>query len=175
MSKNIRLATEADSQQAASAYRASRRGAFANLIPEDAVLPRTEAEDVQRWCDFVTAADGLMFVAVEEGTVVGIAALELGDVAELGALYVDPEWQGKGIGSSLLRRTLSAAPGSHSSVITWVLAANQEAKSFFLRHGGWLDGGVEIRSVGSARLVMQRIRFELPSAQVTNGGPDGRA
>jgi hypothetical protein len=58
-------------------------------------------------------------------------------------------------------KVLAAAAPTYPEVIAWILASNRRAKDFFIARGGWLDGGTEIRSIGSqaAQLVMQRIRF----------------
>jgi hypothetical protein len=171
LSISVRLARADEAEAVASAYRASREEAFSGLIPSAAVLPRTYADDVRRWREFADSDDGLLFVAESQGDILGLAALEhSGPLAELGALYVQPSSYRNGAGSALLSMTLSAAADSYAEVIAWVLASNQRAKDFFLSRGGWLDGGTEIRSINdSAKLVMQRIRF-----QVGTQGPGGR-
>jgi GNAT superfamily N-acetyltransferase len=156
-----RAATIGDIAEAVAAYRASRQAAFTDLIPKEAVLPRTHDQDIARWQEFAAAPDGRLFVADLGFIVAGLAALEYETgQAELGALYVHPEYHRTGAGSALLNAVLSAAQADgHSEVIGWVLAANQSAKKFFLARGGWLDGGVEIRTAGPTKITMQRVRF----------------
>jgi N-acetylglutamate synthase-like GNAT family acetyltransferase len=159
---SIRLANRGDADAIASAYRESRREAFTGLIPAEAVLPRTRDDDVRRWREFAESAAGKLFVAESHGAILGVAALEYaGSTAELGALYVHPSAYRNGAGSALLQEVLAAAAPTYPEVIAWILASNRRAKDFFIARGGWLDGGTEIRSIGSqaAQLVMQRIRF----------------
>lgn len=164
LTMHVRSASAADICRVVTVYRASRREAFRDLVPAEAVLPRIFEEDVKRWSQFAEVGNGHLFVGEISSQIIGMAALEYcGPVAELGALYVHPLLYRAGAGSALLWAALSAARAdSHQQLCAWVLATNQPAKSFFLARGGWLDGGVEIRqSAQSAKLTMQRIRFNV--------------
>ena len=55
-----------------------------------------------------------LFVAEEEGEVIGFAnfsPVRLQNEAELGAIYLLPDQQGKGIGSALLQKGIKALNG----------------------------------------------------------------
>lgn len=160
---DVRTAEAADIAEAVAAYRAARADAFTGLIPDEAVLPRTRDGDVARWAGFADDLDGRLLIADLRGTVIGLAAVEnLGGQAELGALYVHPAHQRSGAGTALLSASADQARArGHATMTTWVLATNQAAKRFFLARGGWLDGGVEIRQAGEAKLTMQRLRFNV--------------
>ncbi|WP_068875488.1 MULTISPECIES: GNAT family N-acetyltransferase [unclassified Phenylobacterium] len=92
--------------------------------------------------DFLAAArDEEIFVAVEAGRIVGIAALYRPQ-AFLHSLYVTE--RGRGIGKALLRYVMAAAGGSLSLKCQ---AANKGAQAFYAREGfrcieAGEDGGV---------------------------------
>ncbi|MBJ7412388.1 MAG: GNAT family N-acetyltransferase [Phenylobacterium sp.] len=92
--------------------------------------------------DFLAAArDEEIFVAVEGGRIVGLAALYRPQ-AFLHSLYVTE--RGRGIGKALLRHVLAAAGGNLSLKCQ---AANKGAQAFYAREGfrcieAGEDGGV---------------------------------
>lgn len=91
-------------------------------------LPRTHTDEQTRnWLAEVVVHQRV-HVATVAGTVVGFAAAE---ECWLHHLYVDPAWQGRGIGTALLR---TACDGS-DRVQLWVFQANDGARRFYERHG----------------------------------------
>jgi predicted N-acetyltransferase YhbS len=102
-----------------------------------------------------TAADGLSFVAVDGGRVVGTVRLwqvMAGNLAGagrpvllLGPLAVDPAYRNRGIGSALMRRAMRDAQRGHSAVLL-VGDASYYARFGFSndKTGGlWLGGPYE--------------------------------
>src|SRR5688500_11618656 len=75
------------------------------------------------------------WVAEADGATVGAGFAVLRDAAwYLGGLHVLPGWQGQGIGTELLRRTLTGTgPGTTLSVLTDAL--NQDSNGLYLRFG----------------------------------------
>lgn len=76
-----------------------------------------------------------LFVAEEEGEVIGFAnfsPVRLQNEAELGAIYLLPDQQGKGIGSALLQRGLTVLKGIRKLYIH-VEAANEKENVFMKR------------------------------------------
>ena len=76
-----------------------------------------------------------LFVAEEEGEVIGFAnfsPVRLQNEAELGAIYLLPDQQGKGIGSALLQKGLTVLKEIRKLYIH-VEAANEKGKRFMKR------------------------------------------
>lgn len=123
--------------------------AYRILLPDD-YLNRLRPEDRASTYDFATA-DPLKprtIVAAEKEQILGFATTapsrqpDLPKHGELCALYVDPEWWGRGIGAALVSaaRTSLIALGSRSAFL-WVLEGNARADRFY-RIDQWLPDGV---------------------------------
>jgi ribosomal protein S18 acetylase RimI-like enzyme len=70
-----------------------------------------------------------VWVAVEDGVVVGLLAL---GPAEVDLLYVDPPRQGQGIGTTLLDRAKELRPGGFT---LYTHQRNERARAFYERRG----------------------------------------
>ncbi|KFM99348.1 GNAT family N-acetyltransferase [Bacillus clarus] len=78
-----------------------------------------------------------LFVAEVEGEVIGFAnfsPIRLQNEAELGAIYLLPGQQGKGIGTALLQRGITVLKGIRKMYIH-VEAANEKGKRFYEAKG----------------------------------------
>lgn len=87
------------------------------------------------------------------------------NVAELFALHVIPTSWGRGVGSTLLRRTLAQlqAWGSVGASL-WVIDGNARARRFY-EHQGWNVDGTE-RSTGRiAESPLREVRYRIGLAQ----------
>jgi RimJ/RimL family protein N-acetyltransferase len=106
----------------------------------DKKLPEsTIAEATPRWQEGIAAetedGDHITFVARQDDTVVGFTAPRIEEGRRrVGGLYVKPGYQGKGIGSELLRKTL-AWWGNDEDIYITVVSYNQAAIRFYERHG----------------------------------------
>lgn len=79
--------------------------------------------------------DGATFVAKIDGKVVGFADPSIEDgKRRVGALFVAPEAQGKGVGSKLIQRDLDWH-GRENDIYLEVLSYNQNAIDFYERFG----------------------------------------
>lgn len=118
----LRPATADDAPQVAELYLATRRAAEPAMPPQ-----RHSPESVLA---FLAGAVADKEVWVAEGDeVVGFLTL---DEAFLEALYVGPEHQGLGIGTSLLDLAKARRPDGFA---LWVFASNAAARGFYHRHG----------------------------------------
>jgi GNAT superfamily N-acetyltransferase len=75
------------------------------------------------------AARNQVWVALDEGTVVGLLALAESTIEQL---FVDPEWQGRGVGSALIERAKALAPGGLG---LFTHQRNVRARGFYERRG----------------------------------------
>lgn len=131
----IRPAQPADAMAVARVHVRSSQVAYRSLMPED-YLDRQRAEDRAERYDF-THRDPLKpyTILAAEGTEIhGLATTmpcgdeDLSGYGELGALYVDPERWGRGIGAALI-----AAARSHllrsgfQDASLWILQGNERA------------------------------------------------
>ena len=82
-------------------------------------------------------------------------------VAELVAIYVDPEHWRRGIGSVLLEAAQARPASSGSTEMSlWTLTENHLAQAFYERHGWSADGAEEVHPVAKAPAI--RMRRPLP-------------
>ena len=97
-------------------------------------------ERVRAWADrgdfdAGTLARLALFVAEVDGGTVAWASVEArGDVAWLADLWVEPDWLGKGVGSSLFRRAAEHARETGALVMEW--EAEPNALGFYEKMGG---------------------------------------
>jgi len=112
--------------------------------------PETIDEAMAQWYDpdelrrSLDRSDTAFYVATDGGCDSGddtpvVGSLRGGfgeDVAHLGALYVEPDRWGEGIGSRLLDRFESfCADGGYETIEFAVLAGNEVGQSFYRSHG----------------------------------------
>jgi GNAT superfamily N-acetyltransferase len=127
----------------------SWQAGYRGLLP-DAYLDGLRAEDRAQRYDF--ASDDVRapatMVAMDDGRICGFATTspardsDVQECGELCALYVDPEWWGRGVGAMLIAaaRVRLVEQGFRSAVL-WLLAGNARAERFY-RIGGWAPDGM---------------------------------
>ena len=103
-------------------------GVFVRARDEMAYLPRIAAGVRPRLGGWFLER-GELWVAEEDGRVVGFTGLE---GSELSHLYVDPWAQDRGVGSALLDWAKSLRP---EGIELWVFQKNDGARRFYERHG----------------------------------------
>ena len=151
----IRAARVHDAAAIARVHQASWMAAYGSLLSAETLAQVSEVslDDRERsWSDRIprTGGDGYRtWVADEAGTVVGLAFtqptsdddLNPLEVAELKALYVHPDWFGRGAGRALLDRAVGGmrAQGFLQATL-WVVEGNARAIGFYERAGWKADG-----------------------------------
>jgi GNAT superfamily N-acetyltransferase len=86
-------------------------------------------EERRRFITEVVPRDHELWVAEEDGRVVGLAAIGESTLAHL---YVHPDFHGRGLGTALLNKTKELRPAGFT---LWTFPANERACRFYERHG----------------------------------------
>lgn len=151
----IRPATAADAAAIGEVHVASWQAAYAGLIPDD-FLARLSAETrAASWARRI-GDGGPVLVAEEDGVIAGFAAYGPG---QLFALYLLPEFWGRGLGRALHDRVVEELSGD--SAVLWVLATNERAKAFYVRRGWVADGASQTETIDNGRVTLEELRFRL--------------
>lgn len=77
------------------------------------------------------AEEEMVWVALDKGRIIGLAALYIPQ-SFLHSLYIDPPWQGQGVGLALMETVAEAADGPLSLKAE---TRNTRAIQFYKRHG----------------------------------------
>ena len=144
----VRTAVPADAMAVAAVHVRSWQVAYRGVVP-DAHLDGLRPEDRAAMYSFSGSAAGgpETIVVVDAGAIRGFATTgpargsEDPRTGELLALYVDPDFWGRGLGRRLMveaRRRLTER--GFAEAILWVLAGNDRAERFY-RADGWLPDG----------------------------------
>lgn len=136
----------------AQAHARSWRETYAGLLPDrviDDVIASRPAR-IERWRTRIADQKqrGGAFVAELDGRVVGFVFWGPGEgpdarpeVAEVNAIYLDPEAIGVGIGRSLFQAACDdIVARGFTAAILWVLDTNERARRFY-EAAGWLPDG----------------------------------
>src|SRR3954453_11037409 len=114
----IRQARPEDAEAIADVFTAS--------LESLAFLPRLHTiEEHRRFITEIVPRDHEIWVAEEDGRVIGLAAV---GESTLGHLYVHPDFHRRGVGSALLEKTKELRPGGFT---LWTFPANEEACRFY--------------------------------------------
>ncbi|MGA0009236.1 MAG: GNAT family N-acetyltransferase [Candidatus Nanopelagicales bacterium] len=155
----IRAATASDLAGVVDVHVASWDAAKDGL---DLVTRRTPEQRTELWTAFFAQGRGQMFVAEDQGRVVGFMAFgpsrddDRQGQTEIYTLYVDPAWWRQGIGSSLMDQVSDT--GGPLSV--WTSEGSAQARGFYARHGFHPDGATE---AGHHLPQVRLVRSERPS------------
>lgn len=119
----IRRAVDSDALAAADTWLRS----FAAALPT-VRRPRTD-EEVRRYFRDVVVPHREAWVAVADGSVVGVMVLDDGVLSQL---YLDPEWRGRGLGDRFVALAKERRP---DGLELWTFQVNGPARRFYERHG----------------------------------------
>ncbi|ERN43076.1 sortase [Rubidibacter lacunae KORDI 51-2] len=161
----IRNADDCDAAAIASIHIAAWRKAYSGIVPNHILDALDVSQRTQQWAANIAAASLRTMVADTEGHIVGFASFagtrdEDDDplaIAEIQAIYVDPDKWGKGIGQRLCTSVIAElCTQSYSSATLWVLKDNQRACRFYKLAGFRMDGKTKTRTIG---VPLQIVRY----------------
>jgi GNAT superfamily N-acetyltransferase len=158
----VRLAVHSDCPAITSAYIASWRAGYRDLLSEADLEVQAEARCSRDWSSAISQPDRIVLVAEDcSGEILGVAECELapaqGRPAWIQMLYVVPSAWGTGAASGLLHGALRAAHrAGHSAVWLEVVDRQLRARRFYEREGFVLDHTMEPGSNGLFNLLYYR-------------------
>lgn len=136
----IRKACPADASRLAEILIFAKRSAYREIFHDD-LVSFGEMQVLPLALEYRDSPAMLEPVVVyDDGIVKGMATIlhtkQEDAVTELKELYIDPFFQGEGIGARLMGEALKQAQQNESSLIfLWVLEKNQNARRFYQNHG----------------------------------------
>jgi ribosomal protein S18 acetylase RimI-like enzyme len=119
----VRRAVDSDAASVAEVWLRS----FTAALPS--VRRAHTDHEVRSWFRDVVVPGQETWVATVEGSVVGMMVV---DGESLDQLYLDPAWQGHGIGGRLVRLAKQLRP---AGLALWTFQVNEPARRFYERHG----------------------------------------
>lgn len=137
----VRAALDGDLHGAALARVASWRGAFTGLVPQDFLDAMDPDAIATAWKESVSAGRSRLYVAATGDRIVGYAGVGPAregpaGTGELYALFVHPDWWGKGAAKLLTDTAIEDLRDRGCREIwLWVLEANTRARAFYHRYG----------------------------------------
>jgi len=146
----IRRATRDDARAIADVKIETWREAYAGVMPQ-AVLDGFDLDEHERiWARYV-AADGFgVFVAEEDGRIVGFASVgpcsDAASVGELYAIYVRPGSWGIGAGLALMEAGVAWLAERWAEAVLWVAEENPRARRFYELYG-WTPETTRVEEV----------------------------
>ncbi|SER09555.1 GNAT family N-acetyltransferase [Natrinema salaciae] len=143
------LKSRAEVRELISVHGLAWRNAYAGLLPEHVLQAQTvdpTDEEVKQWFERLRdSPDGVLIAVDKDDTVRGFADFRWGSSvtksfvttndAELKSIYVEPDYWGRGIGTSLLERGLETLPEQTERLRLEVLSDNDVGKRFYEARG----------------------------------------
>ncbi len=163
-----RHAEVADARQIAEIHVASWKVAYRELLPASD-LDQLEVSQFESWrgrrIEAMDRSNSATLVVLDDGKIVGFVDvgptrdehLDAREVAELYAIYLDPERWGSGYGRTLIVAAEAAmAELGFGSAMLWVLEENSRARAFYESAGWESDGGRQQERIISTELYEVR-------------------
>lgn len=151
---SIRRAELSDASGIATVHVAAWRSAYRGLLADDALGHLSVDDSERRWRERIAKPWGHVFVAEQEGRIVGFAAcgssqdedIDRDEVGEIYVIYVHPQAWRKGYGAALVGEAMGRLQeDGFNEVILWVLRGNQQAIGFYEAAGFAADGASRLK------------------------------
>lgn len=160
----LRLAQDVDFAVLRELSNRCWRTNYAGVIPAETLEMFLAGDDGVRWRAYRERWGGERWVAERDGRVLGYVAAgpsrdegaSAGE-AEVYALFIDPDEQGRGTGRLLLDHAVAElTAGGFREAHLWVVAAAAAARGFYESRGFTPDGGAQSLMPGDVATVRYR-------------------
>ncbi|QYH36574.1 GNAT family N-acetyltransferase [Salinibacterium sp. M195] len=141
-SLELRAASQADHAAIVAVFLACWRRSYTGLLPQPAIDEMTDERASALWQRVLSETAGPVIVAEREGEILGMVRFAaVGDQGAVHSLYVSPDAQGLGLGTTLLDSAVSSlrTRGAEAARL-WVFAANTPSVAFYQSRGWAPDG-----------------------------------
>lgn len=140
---SLRRATVADAEAIAAVRVEGWQTTYRGMIPDQYLDEMLVDDHVLYWKRILQALPAAsdkacVYVAESEGHVIGFVSATLlaepkhGYHAELGALYIRPQWQRAGIGRRMMHKVARTLQSWNcADLVVWVLSDNRLARNFY--------------------------------------------
>jgi GNAT superfamily N-acetyltransferase len=171
----VRPARPEDADAVAGVHVASWQVAYRGLLPDDYLAAQSVEERSRQWSETLSdPTAGLVVVTEVDSRVVGFAHIGLsGDAdaarstGELHAIYLHPDAWDRGLGRDLHGAALNRLRGAgYRTATLWMLATNDRARRFYLRHGWSQRPGERSQTFGGQVVTDHRFGRPLGAAPV---------
>jgi ribosomal protein S18 acetylase RimI-like enzyme len=168
----IRQATVDDAADIATVHVETWRVSYRGLVPQSLLDGLSVEARTTVWRTILTEDEGSVLVAVDQPSrhhIVGFISVGASRdtdsnraLSEVYAIYLHPDYWGRGAGRQLLDRGLAEVPTA-TAVTLWVLESNDRSRRFYERQGWAADGATKDDHRGEVVLSELRYRRLLPS------------
>ncbi|KAA2261150.1 GNAT family N-acetyltransferase [Solihabitans fulvus] len=161
----VRAARTEDARAIATIHVASWRVTYRGAVPDDYLAGLSVDRRVPSWEQRITEPTQHVLVAEAAGQVRGFAAVgpcrdadAEESTGELYAIYLDPDWAARGLGTLLDAGGAAALAGAGFRRATlWVLDSNERARRFYERQGWAADGASKVDE--SPVMTLHEVRY----------------
>ncbi|MBO6560800.1 MAG: GNAT family N-acetyltransferase [Nisaea sp.] len=137
--------------------------AYVGILPDRVLLEMRAVRSAAQWSNAIAknSVPGFFQIAEWQGRIVGFcqggprrqdikaAGNEVGEIAEIYVLYVDPSFQGLGVGTAMMGRVVDSLAGEgFGSLLLTVLSANRSGVAFYEKLDGSADLPMECTVMG---------------------------
>jgi len=154
----IRRATVGDARVIADVHVRTWQGAYEHVFGAERLAALTVEQRLPGWDRILGEEELQVFVAEEDGRIVGFVAVGDGEVS---GIYVEPEAWGSPAGTALMRAGLDELRAlGYSNAVLRVLEDNPRARRFYEREGWRVDGRFQGEHLG-VQTAEVRYRIDL--------------
>jgi len=147
MEFTIRKAVLDDSEQLGCVMIRSWQSAYRGIVPDNYLDTLSVRESAAHFrAQYDRNINKSIYSAVLDGTVIGVLSLlpcrdqDLTDTGEIQAIYLLPEYRGKGYGTRIMDFAVEILKAQFSGAMLWTLEANIGARRFYEKCGFAFDG-----------------------------------
>jgi RimJ/RimL family protein N-acetyltransferase len=161
----IRKAAFSDAADMANIHMRSWEAAYEGIIPAQTIAEKNAGRPAM-W-EKTLSGEHNDYIALSGGTAVGLMGIHPShdadgpDIGELGAIYLHPDFFGKGYGREMVGFAIKTLIQQGFSAVTlWVLEDNLRARRFYKKCGFAFDGTQKDMVIGKP-LIAIRYRKEI--------------